>query len=89
MGKPFLDGSPELLMLDTQNVINESVVSTVCTVDAIGRDQYDNYKSVIVESAHAQHMIWSRNTPYLCLEIQHPCKTKSKQAGHADLDAEE
>ena len=49
MGNLFLDNSPELLMLDTQNVISESVVSTVRTVEVIGRDQYNSYhKTVIV-----------------------------------------
>ena len=43
MRNPFLDDTPELLMLDTQNVVNESVVSTVRTVEAIGRDQYNMY----------------------------------------------
>ena len=39
MGNPFLNDSLELLVLDTQNIFNESVVHTVRTVEAIGRDQ--------------------------------------------------
>ncbi len=38
MSNPFLDDTPELVVLDTQNVVNESVASTVRTVEAIGRD---------------------------------------------------
>lgn len=50
MGNPFLDDTPELLMLDTQNVIDKSVVNTVRTVEAMGRDQYNTYhKSVIID----------------------------------------
>ena len=50
MGNPFVCNSSELLVLDTQNIISEFVVHTVCTVEEIGRDQYINYhKSVIVE----------------------------------------
>ena len=32
MCNPFLDDTPELLMLDTQNVVNESV-NTTCTTN--------------------------------------------------------
>ena len=71
VGNPFLYDSPELLVLDTQNIINESVVRSVCTVEAIGRDQYDDYhKSVIVERTRSIHDP-IKKTPYLCLEIQH------------------
>ena len=72
MCNPFLDDTPELLMLDTQNVVNESVVSTVRTVEAIGRYQYNMYhKSVIVERTRSIHDPIKR-IPYLCLEVQHP-----------------
>ena len=39
MSNPFQDDTPELLMLDTRNVIDESVVKTVRTLEAVGRDQ--------------------------------------------------
>ena len=39
MGNPFFDGTPELLMLDTRNVIDESVVKTVRTIEALGKEQ--------------------------------------------------
>ena len=38
MGNPFLDDIPELLILG--DVIDESVVKTVCTVEALGEEQY-------------------------------------------------
>ncbi len=52
----FLDDTPELVVLDTQNVVNESVVSTVRTVEAIGRDQC-NIPQISDCRAHAQYMI--------------------------------
>ncbi len=84
MSNPFLDDTPELVVLDTQNVVNESVASTVRTVEAIGRDQYNMYhKSVIVERTRSIHdpikknsLPWFRSlTP----------KTKSKQAGQISM----
>ena len=39
MSSPFLHDTSEILVLTTQNVVNESVV-TLCTVEVIGRDQY-------------------------------------------------
>ena len=35
-GNPFLEDSPELLTLDTRNVMDESVIETVCTVQSLG-----------------------------------------------------
>lgn len=57
MSNPFLDDSSELVALDTQNVIDQSVVSTVQTVKGIGRDQYNAYHQLVIVSAHAQYMI--------------------------------
>jgi hypothetical protein len=56
MDNPFPDDTPELLMLDTRDVIDESVVNTVRTVEALGKDQYNNYrKSVINNRTHTIH----------------------------------
>ena len=84
MSNPFLHDTPELLMLDTQNVLNESVVSTVCTVEAIGRDQYNMYhKSVIVERTRSIHDPIKKNS--LPLFRSPTPKTKSKQAGQISI----
>ena len=78
MGNPFLDDSPELLMLDTQNVISESVVSTVRTVEAIGRYQYNSYhETVIVERTRSIHDPIKKNSLPL---FRNPTKGQ-KQAG--------
>ena len=53
MGNSFLNDSPELLVLEIQNIINESVVHIM---EASGRDQYnDDHKSVIVERTRSIH----------------------------------
>ena len=43
MGNPFMNDTAELLMLDTCDVMNESVTNTVRTVEKLGRSQYDEY----------------------------------------------
>ncbi len=84
MSNPFLDDTPELAVLDTQNVVNESVVSTVRTVEAIGRDQYNMYhKSVIVERTHSIHDPIKKNS-FPLFRSPTP-KTKSKQAGQISM----
>lgn len=56
MGNRFLDDTPELLTLDTRNVIDESVVQTVRTVEALGKDQYKHYhQSVMVDCTRSIH----------------------------------
>ena len=39
MGNPFLDDGYELLALDTRDVIDESVVTTVRTVESLGKEK--------------------------------------------------
>ena len=50
MGNPFMNDTAELLMLDTCDVMNESVTNTVSTVEKLGKSQYDEYhQSVLVD----------------------------------------
>lgn len=41
VGNLFLDGSDNLLALDTHNILDESVVNTVRTIHSRGKGQYD------------------------------------------------
>ena len=84
MSNPFLDNTPELLTLDTRNVIDGSVVNTVRTVESVGRDQYNNYnKTVIVDRTHSIHEPIKHNSLPL-FRCPTP-KTKSKQAGQISM----
>ena len=84
MGNPFLEDSPELLVLDTQDVMNESVMHTVRTIEAIGRDQYNDYhKSVIEERTRSINDPIKKNSLPLFKNPTH--KTKSKQSGQISM----
>ncbi|KAG0713592.1 hypothetical protein GWK47_015870 [Chionoecetes opilio] len=48
MGNPFKDDTPELLALDTRNVIDHPVVNTVRTVEPVGKKQYETYKNTVM-----------------------------------------
>ena len=43
MGNPFCDSGNELLALDTRNVMDDSVVTTVRTITTLGTEQYNQY----------------------------------------------
>ena len=79
MGNPFLETSPELLNLDLQNVMDDSVSETVRSVEALGKDQYQKYrKTVILDCTHSIHNPIKRNALSL---FRHPAsKPKTKQA---------
>ena len=78
-GNPFLENSPELLTLDTRNVMDESVIETVCTVESLGKEQYDKYcESVILKCERSIHETISKNNLAL-FKLPKP-KAKSKQA---------
>lgn len=84
MGNPFLDDIPELLMLNTRDVVNESVAKTVRTIEALGEEQYNVYhKAVIQDLSRSIHDPIKKNSLPL---FRHPApKTKSKQAGHISM----
>ncbi|KAK1891786.1 50S ribosomal protein L13 [Dissostichus eleginoides] len=79
MSNPFLDDTPDLLMLDTWNIIDESAVNTVCTVESVGRDQYNKYHvTVIRDRTHSIHEPIKKNSLPL-LDAQHPGPRQSRQ----------
>ena len=42
-GKPFIDESGDLLVLDTRNIMTPEVVSTVNCIEPLGQEQYKLY----------------------------------------------
>ena len=84
MSNPFLDNPLELLLLDTWNVIDESVVNTVHTLQAVGRDQYDTYyMSVVSNCTRSIHEPIKKNSMPL-LRCPTP-KAKTKQVGQISM----
>ena len=56
MGNPFLNETEELLTLDSHDVLNQSVVGTVRKIEALGKQQYNDYfKSVLVDCEKSIH----------------------------------
>ena len=84
LGNPFLEDGNELLVLDTQNVMDESVVNTVQTVESLGKDQYARYgKLVVTDRTHSIHDPIKKNALPL-FSCPHP-KAKTRQAGKISL----
>ena len=55
-GNPFLEHSSELLVLDTRNVMDQSVINTVNTIYEVGKEQYAKYyKDVLHDRTHSIH----------------------------------
>jgi len=79
MGNPFLHDSADLLVLDTHDVIDDSVVTTVRCVQKLGIDQYNLYhESVIKNRTTSIHEAIKKNS---LPTFSHPSpKIKSKQA---------
>ncbi len=79
MGNPFTEESDELLTLDMANVMDESVVETVRTVEAVGKKQFQTYyKSVLVDCTSSIHEPIKKNN--LSLFERPKPKSKSKQS---------
>ena len=79
LGNPFLDHSSELLKLDTRDVMNESLIETVRTVESLGKMKYMEYReSVTLKCERSIHDTISKNGLAL---FKHPkARVKTKQA---------
>ena len=90
MGNPFLDQSKELndldqsgelLALDTGNVLNDSVVETVRTIEELGKEQFKSYyKSVLVDHTRSIHEPIKKNSLSLFKCPKPKSKTKQSKA---------
>ena len=78
MGNPFMHDNGEFLVLDTRDIVEESVVTTVRNIEKLGTDQYNGYhKSVITNKTMSIHNTIKRNALPL---YSHPApKAKSKK----------
>ena len=80
MDNPFLNNSSELTSLDNHNVMDDSVVNTVRTIEALGMNQNKSYHmSVITDRTQSIHVPIKKNS--LALFRSPKSKIKSKQAG--------
>ncbi|CAG2246636.1 unnamed protein product [Mytilus edulis] len=43
LGNPFLETSKDLLVLDSKNIVDISVVKTVNTIESLGQEQFEKY----------------------------------------------
>ncbi len=70
MGNPFLDDSPELLVLDTRNCATDAVVSTVQTIEELGSTQYHKYMTDVIKNrtVSIQDPIRRNSLPFPCLK---------------------
>ena len=54
MGNPFLDQFPELITLDSRNVVDSSVAANVRKLESLGKEQYGSYnQNVIMDQTEA------------------------------------
>ncbi len=77
MGNPFMEKSKDLLKLDTRDIIDPAVVSSVCQAEEIGQQQYQRFVT---------DRLLERSTPItepikrnkLLLFSRHPPREKSR-----------
>ena len=76
-GNPFLESGSELLVLDTHDVLPDSVVQTIRTVQNLGQEHYVTYRtSVLEKGTKSIHGSITKNAFRL---FKHPA-AKAKQA---------
>ena len=81
MGNPFCDSGNELLVLDTRNVMDDSVITTVRTITTLGTEQYNQYyKDVVTDCKKSIHTPIKKNKLAL-FRCPRPKLQKQKVAG--------
>ncbi len=61
-GNPFLEDSHDLLTLDTQNVMHESVIETVRIVESLGKEEYNKYHDSVLSKCECSiHKVIPKN----------------------------
>ena len=78
MGNPFLDQSEELLTLDTGNVVDESVIETVLTIEELGKKSSKATTSLSLLTVLAPFMSQSKRMVSHSLNAQNPNQKQSK-----------
>ena len=48
-GNPFLDASPELIVLDSRNCAGDAVVATIRSSENLGKSQYQEYVDNVIK----------------------------------------
>ena len=80
MGNPFLDDTPELISLDMRDIMDESVVATIRTIETLGIEQYKSYCSSVIQGCtRSIHEPIEKNS-LAVFKTPKPNKTKVKQA---------
>ncbi len=86
MGNPFLDQSEELnhfdqsgelLALDTGNVLNDSVVETVRTIEELGKEQFKIFYSLFLLTILGLFMSQSKRIVFHSSNAQSPNKNEA------------
>lgn len=63
IGNPFLDIGPELLNIDSHDVLPDDVVETVWTIENLRKQQYNDYmESVLVKGTKSVHEAIKRSS---------------------------
>ena len=78
MGNPFLDNFEELVTLDSRNCIDQSVITSLYSLESIGKKQYEEFvQNVLEDCTHSIHDPIKRNS--LALFTKPQPKGTSKQ----------
>lgn len=87
MGNPFLESTDELLSLDMQNVMDESVRDTVRSVELLGKDRYMQQLPKISNCGLYSLYSQSYQKEFSC-SFQTPETEAKDQASETDFNAE-
>ncbi len=78
-GNPFLDQSQDLLTLDTNDIVDQSVVETIQGIENLGREQFNSYfQSVLIDCTRSIREPIKKNN--LCLFKCPKSKSKTKRS---------
>ena len=79
-GNPFEDDCPELLVLNSRDCADDSVIATVRSIEVLGKSQYEKYVAeVITDGTGSIHDTITKNSLPLFRTPKRKAKSKSAQ----------
>ena len=90
MGNPFLEKSEDLLVLDTKDIVDQSVVETVKNIEQIGNEDYSKYveQKLLNSTTPISECLTKHKLPLFCRPQPKPPTRVKLQASALQDDCE-
>ena len=88
MGNPFLDASPELIVLDSRNCAGDAIVATIRSIENLGKSQYQEYVDNVIKERKVTIQQPIKRNSLLLFKCPAPKKSSKQKQQIANLKSD-